>query len=398
MKRARIFSSQALKLSVVFALLSSFYFGAQPLRAEHWDLNDVSILFPLPKRLDERLDGDLLLRPGSQGAGGPLLPSKDLDLIPALTHSGDTAKSSLAVVGLRIDPCFPASLSLSLTRSIDPCRRQLRLIWQPLVVVDGEISTLDAAVHSFYDLSQLEFEDLLKALLKLRASSRVSTQGLALQVHPALVAQGLEGPYGQQLRKLVMRFAGEKRLSRVTFMTLEAHNQMWDFGGFDIDGEKTTRIAIARVGTRLQSFVNRSQSSDEFLGGAKPQAPDDHDTFNRILTRSLDIANIDAVLHADLDAIYRIENPRVFSPEQIDCVSCHAAQTARDWSFSKFPELFEAPNEFAFRSSDWNLTNSTGDSRTTRMLRAFGYQGAKPSINQRVVNESAAVCESLSRH
>ena len=67
-----------------------------------WNINDVSILLPLPS--DVNANGILL--PNSQGQAGELIPENILAMIPPLTPE-ISAQSQLAVVGVRIDPCFP---------------------------------------------------------------------------------------------------------------------------------------------------------------------------------------------------------------------------------------------------------------------------------------------------
>jgi hypothetical protein len=352
-----------------------------------WDLNDVSFLLPLPT--DLRADPTLV--PSTSAQAGELLPERYLGLLPPLAGPNSSVTDQLAVVGIRIDPCFPGIDPLG-----GPCHSQIRMMWQPLSALPSGISATDAAVHSFYELTADEFKEFIGKLLVLNATSGTSTSGLSLSVHPAMIQQGLQSPYWAKLRALVLAYTGDQRLTRVTFMTQETPNIMWDFGGFDIAGGKVTRMVIPRVQTRLQSFVNNTMSSIEFLGGEKPEAPETDDTFNSILTDSSKLTEADVlVLRASVDSIYRIENPKLNSPATIDCASCHAAQVAREWAVSKFPDLGLDQSSFRFTSL-FNLRNSTTPLRSTHVMRAFGYQGKLPAISQRTINESAAIAESLS--
>ena len=370
----------------IFLILLAF--SGQVSAAETWNVNDVSFLLPLPANVKT----DPILVPETQGDAGSLLPQRFLDLLPPLAHSPDAPQfiSELAVVGIRIDPCFPG-----IDPSGEPCRSLIRMVWQPLVQDSGTISTADTAIHSFYELSASEFDELTRKLSLLNSSSGVSTRGLPLQIHPALAGQGLPGTYWQQLRAILLSYTGDKRLTRFTFMTLEAPKTMWDFGGFDVDHGKITRMVIPRVQTRLQSLINASPAPDAFSGGEKPEAPGDTDTFNRILERSSDLTSGDAsLLRANADSIFRIENPKINSPATIDCASCHAAQAARIWAETKFPDLHLGESQFKFQSS-LNLQNVTTSLRSTHSMRAFGYEGRNPAISQRTVNESAAIAETL---
>jgi hypothetical protein len=384
--------SQILMKAFIFmmstaAILLSVNGNAQP---EVWDVNDVSVLLPLPTDLTS----DAILKTTSEGERGALLPGKYLNLLPPLAGSDhpEFVKSQLAVVGIRIDPCFPG-----IDPSGAPCRVQIRMVWQPLTSVNGkQVSTLDAAVHTFYDLSQTEFSEFSQKLFTLNKDSKVNTQGLPLQIHPALASKGYASPYWPKLKTLVLAYAGEFRLSRITFMTLEVPGQMWDFGGFDIDQKRAVHMVIPRIGTRQQSLVNRSQVEFEFLGGEKPEPPlSTPDILNPVVTNSARLlAKDEDLLRSSVEATYRIENPKFHSPATVECVSCHISQSVRGWAIKKFPEFNFDQSIFKF-TSPLNLENQTGDYRAPKILRAFGYQGSEPSVNQRTINESANVAEEM---
>ena len=360
--------------------------------AQAWDLNDVSILLPL----SHNLQSDSVLRPTTQGSAGELIPTRYLQLIPDLAPQAEDAEvnATLAVVGIRLDPCFPG-----VSPSGEPCHFQVRLIWQPMIELAQETSTRDAGVHSFYELSQDEFTDLLQKISALNTQAGVFNQGLPLQVNPTIAAQSgsgdLGGDYWQKLRAIVLSYTGDERLSRITFMSMQTADQMWDFGEYDISGGKIQRALIPRVQTRLQSFINTSSDHDSFDGAAKPAPEDNPDSLDSLLKKSSSITSSDGpTLRASSDSLYKIENPRLNSPETIDCVSCHVAQSARLWEQSHFPNLKLDQSAFQYQST-FNLQNGSASQRSTHLLRAFGYDGAEPAINQRVINESANVAEAL---
>jgi hypothetical protein len=127
----------------------------------------------------------------------------------------------------------------------------------------------------------------------------------------------------------------------------------------------------------------------------KPAPENDPDSLDSILRKSSNITSNDtATLRASSDSIYKIENPRLNSPETIDCVSCHVAQSARLWEQGHFPNLKLDQSTFQYQST-FNLQNGSVSQRSTHLLRAFGYDGAEPAINQRVINESANVADTL---
>jgi hypothetical protein len=364
-------------LSILFIFVSSFAYA--------WDLNDVSILLPLPSA-DQM---SLLLAPDTQAAYGELLPMDAQKFLPTLTRPEESAGSQLRVVGIRIDPCFPA---------LDPahpekCRAQIRMVWQ-LLMPSG---ALDAALHSFYELKPNEFSDLLKKIQKLNVASGIPNSHLPLGVHPLIQAQGLQGAYWSALKQLLLEYVGADRLSRVTFMSLEIPLSMWDFGGADFVQGRIKRIQIPRVHTRAQSFVN-SAGPQQFAGGARP-SPSGADTLTDILEESSKFINdpsASSKVHSISDTVYRIENPNIHNSESMDCVSCHMASSVRSWSEQSFPDLHLQENPFQFHSAlGLNLINTSLDQKSTINLRSFGYYGANPAVSQRVINESAAVVEKL---
>jgi hypothetical protein len=356
-------------------------------RATPFALNDVTLLLPLP----ERAADPMLLSPATQARGGALLPSDLLALLPRLAPAGEVGVEALRVVGLRLDPCFPAP---------DPvppaaCRPQLRLVWQPLAEGPEGATAVDAAVHTFYELSASELKALAQDVAQARDRDGVPVDGLALAVHPAVAAQGLGGAYWRSLRALVLRYAGAANLSRMTFTTVETPGQMWDFGGFDRVGGRTTRLTIARVGTRLQSFLDTATGAS-FRGGARP-GPTGEGTLAPLLESSeRERQATPARLREFADAAHASENPQRTNPDTLDCVSCHVAQAARWWLTENFPALGldQSPARFYTGLPTANPSARPDDPTS---VRAFGYRGRDVAVSQRVIHESALVAEALTR-
>lgn len=351
----------------------------------NWDLNDVSYLLPL----EGKQYSGMLLKADSSGSSGQLLPLEKYILIPRLIVQPEPAvlRQELRAIAIRIDPCFRDSMQTS------NCHRQIRLVWQPI----RQGNALDATVHTFYELTDAQFKSLIKELLKLKKSSKINTSGLPLQIHPALSSEGLRGPFWTRLKKIILKYAGEKNLSRMTFMTLRSPGNIWEFGGFDFDGNKHLQMAIPRIRSMIQVFQNVELPPLEFLGGPKP-LPFGNSDLNKILTNSLSAKlslNKESATLA-LDEIQMIENPNLSIPATIDCVNCHVAEPARHWILREFPTLNEnlGINKFSAKR-DYDLINFSPDPGRTNRARAFGYVKKSPSISQRTINESAAVADWL---
>src|SRR5690606_37362574 len=138
-------------------------------------------------------------------------------------------------------------------------------------------------------------------------------------------------------------------------------------------------IRIARIGATEQEFANEPLAfSPHYYANASIQpAPQGEDTFSTLVSESRDFGrDRETEVVAGVRSIYRIENPARHNAQTLDCVSCHAAESARVWATRQFPwlslELEGAP--FRFRSR-FDLNNTSPLVGNTQVLRAFGYGG-----------------------
>jgi hypothetical protein len=105
-----------------------------------------------------------------------------------------------------------------------------------------------------------------------------------------------------------------------------------------------------------------------------------------------------------LVSIERMENPLTHSAVTLDCAHCHVTGPARSYitanlkaTKSKFPSR-EATMVARFQlnaGESFNLKNVSATRDYTRAVRAFGYYGSLPSVNQRTIHESAQVARLL---
>lgn len=369
-----------------------------------WDLNDVSILYPLPKSI---ADDGAMIQLRDRGRGGPLLPERYLDQTPALSQFQNKIdeRNSLRVVAVRIDPCFADTIVV--------CRRQIRLSWQPLVrLPDGRITSVDAALHSFYDLTDEEFSAFLNELSQVRRTQGFSSRGWPLQVHPVLRAQGLNGGFAQSLKQLVLKYAGEENLRKLTFMVVRGPEVFWGFGGYDIDEYgRVFPIEIPRMGSIVvhQSFVNHSRAGDDFVRAILSPTPIEGERLDLFIRGSAKLTQSgiseEEIVQA-LRAGHMAENPGRHNPNTLDCVSCHLAQSVLDFGERLFPALAVVARtpDVVYENSQFTLSQAGsgmgGAERPwhTRNLRAFGYFGSTPAISRRVIHESAEAARVLNAY
>ena len=242
-----------LHLAATAILHFALCFPASASASVRFGLNDLSILLPLPKTPQEEAT---LLRTTS----GPLISDSMLARLPDLINQDPDPKlrlSQLRVVGLRFDPCFAEG------DAPVPCRRQIRLVFQPLSTYRGDPITFDAAVHAFYDFNQLQWNEIVSAWKQ----TAVGDPTEALQVHPLISRQGLNGAHWAKLREIVLKNCNVQNLTRVTSSSVNRPGNFWFFVGFNILADGTVeQIEVPGVKARAQAFIADLGNTQEFRG------------------------------------------------------------------------------------------------------------------------------------
>ncbi len=385
--------SFALVLLTGFTLLMQAYAGAvQPGRP--WGLNDVSILYPLPE--SSSAPGKLI-PPQEHGLGGAWLPYDMYRRLPPIDHGEPAERTyqALRVMGVRLDPCF---------KSEGNCLPQVRLVWQPLTPAGygstaqyGVPEAKDAAIHTLYTLTPAMFDTLLTDYAALVKATGVDLRNEALQIHPVLLKQGLDGPFATRLRALLARYVGPATFWRATAMQGLPGDDEWSFTGFNVRDGVAQDLPIARIGSRSQRMQVAQLDHSSFANGLVTPFPDvAEDNYLPDIMRERSMNRKPQSATALAIAIADIENPTKNNPDTVDCVSCHAAQPAGSLLFRNLSTLRSQPEVKAhvFQSA-LPLRNSGLHLADTHVLRAFGYADRDPAISRRVINESAAVVSQL---
>lgn len=362
---------------------------------------------------------DFLLGTQSVGDRGPLFPMKHEDAIGNLViglerPEPDRTILALRTIGMRIDPCFKMSAALN-----EPCTPMLRLVWQPTAGLgSSKVRTFDAAVHTFYSLSRSEFDELKKQLWEIKtknSAAGVSTYRKPLEIHPAY-SSPRRNAFQAELKRTILKFAGEKNLIRFTFMRVDTPKIWWDFGGQDRQPDgKWAAIQIPRIQkTQIddptrQDFFNEELVLDIGMKGVvrpEPTTKNDQDQLSRLVTGwgfEGDTKKDAAYVRKKWIDMNRIENPRIHNPATMDCVHCHITDPTRLWLEKEHPTLVKLAKtqEQAYVENLFfrhNLKNTTLRKDFNKSLRAFGYFDTLPSLNQRAINESAAVADEMSSY
>jgi hypothetical protein len=343
------------------------------------------------------------MMPGSTtsgaGAGSPTPPPDDTALAPY---------KDLRVVAMRVDPCFASSNPDPLGAN---CSAQLRLVIQQVLWQD-HARVWDSAIHVFYSLSRAEVLALSQSLVALRVANEDGDSLGPLAPHPIMARQGLAGAMSTGVQRLILAYAGERNIVRVARLGIAVTpdpGALWNMSAFDVTNEPgapTPRAIATLVGpdgapTFLQRIVSWGPGPDPRLFAPSPSTTADADftALGSLKPSSLSASDRQAAL----DALVRVENPRDFTAETLDCASCHTATAVEgdvalhDFAFDDTASpLSFAPDGKSVTAQDMKATFPADDSN----IHAFGYVSnsytpTSPAISQRVVNETAAVVEYL---
>ncbi len=341
-------------------------------------LNDVSVLYPLPANADE----PGYLSPTDVGSHGELFPRSIYDQIPEfpVVTESSLVYVRLRAVGVRFDGCGGGP---------NACLPELRLVLQP---VNDDGTARDSALHLFYRLTEEAMAEAVIDLRRLRALAP-EVADAPLDVHAALVAQGVTGAYGAGLRELVLRHAGDDNLVRMTFfLRAPPVAETWFFGGFEREEGTLSVMNIVGVGAGNQRVIRT-----EIVGGYQydllpvGDVPEDGSAF---YSSALAEQATTAQRSETMASYLRVENPALYVPDQLPCAGCHMATYVTAQASANFglePAMFP---EDAF-VSELDLALRGNAASTPSSLRAFGYFEDEVMIAQRTVNESAAVVVDL---
>lgn len=371
-------------------------------------MNDMSILFPLAKSQAE-LDSGYVLASAS-GARGTLLPLtliKDNGFVWPDTHQPILAGGQLnqlrypnvRVVAMRLDPC---ASHIGAITDLSTCQAQMRLVLEDLTIdaQSGAASATDAALHAGYNLTQAEFAAAIKEVVALRMAQAPKRDLGPLAPHPVMAEQGLGGAMADGVRKIILEYAGEKNLARVTRLSINGydspfHPRDWAFVGFNMVNGKRQMVNISALPPNSQREMLTPTSHLPNVAQTFPAFDPGPNVDDISTLRDLDTAKAASAdqQKAALVSTLRIDSPSVHSFDTIDCASCHASQTFRSVIGEKGLGLESSTDENRFDPT--KLVGDDGKSTFTptdsQNFHALSYKGDVATISQRVVNETANV-------
>jgi hypothetical protein len=299
----------------------------EDLRPELAQLNDVSILFPLAKTKASfdrgyLTPGAMLPRAVYERAFGP----------PGTLQVGGTPAApelaGLRLVAVRFDPCFANS---------NPCKNQMRLVFQTLTFASSngsKTTAADDAVHAFYSLTREDLKGAVGKMIDLRRRKVGDRRLGPLGPHPALkTANGdLDVATAGEVNALVSTFAKADALVQFTQFAPSGLDTTWNFSGFDVEKNAAMKIPSLPAGddTHVAFFAGftpgQLEGDPAFVPASiAPAADNIQDLGNRARANA---AGASGRARA-FAALNRLENPTLHTPDTTDCASCHAVEPVR---------------------------------------------------------------------
>lgn len=358
------------------------------------DVNDVSIMWPLPGSSSSSEIDSLISLNSLDSAGRPLLPdSLFFQLISAgnlqqqdsvriwnqaneeeyrpytVDHPAVDLKDRGAgrtysqiknwkVNSLRVDPCAKSVHVKDFTQA--SCTPQIRLVAQPLLVEsDSELKFLDPSIHLIYNIAGGSSDELKEinekiavTFLKLKAlgkESGVDTSGHALGVYPPLAVNGLDSKYARKFKIAILdlfgsfqtlvldelAFLGVREPDPWIFFSGKVHEGELRFSGQLFKGEGgADQLVFAQVHTPIEQ---RQQS------GVRPNAAESG--FSGQLSTALLLREKPLDFDRNLGAtLAKINNPLTHgrlegaqnNSSHLTCVTCHTADSVTFSAFRQY--------------------------------------------------------------
>lgn len=354
-----------MRLAWLFAFAACTSEGAYvPVERGPLGMNDVSFLLPLPAQTQTpvlaTLDG--------------LVPAALFERLVVAPQDIVDTFASFHLVAVRFDLC-----DRTRPGRCDDGDGRLRLVFQPLVDVDGQTSAVDVALHAFYPIPAADLGPVVDELR--RIATLRDTRG------PLDVA--VLGGATEPLRALVTRYAREASLLRLTVFAQHARSAAitWSFRGEQRDTTTGafTAIVIPEVDAPEQRTI-LTGSDTTYWTMPVADAPRG---FARAINATVFAGATTAERTTALEALAALEDPLAHAADTAQCVACHVTTflTARRAEAAGIDPTairgrYTAPYDLAVRGAA---------TTTNRSLRAFGYLLTDPMISQRVVNDTAQV-------
>jgi hypothetical protein len=367
-------------LLVFLGLVANNFSSASPdqknSNQNRFSLYNLSILLPLPKN-------DLGQAWGLEAlaCSENLLPQELFLKVPALLrvpYSVQQQYQEMRLVGVRFDPI----------------EEETRLVFQPLLWAEWNQEAKgfwaeDAAIHLFF---KTPLQKILTWQQELKKKFGSINQQL-LGVHPYF-----KNRQNANDLNIFMCELAEKGPHKLTFMNVRGARVLWSFGGFELkrgaDGE-LRRAEDVQIPNAERVFIDENDANmsvqrvARVAGSIRAGVLPKPSRGDHLMAFFLNEAS-NSVPHPEQirETVDRIENPNLNTPQTVDCVSCHAAESTRMWLERRYQST---PTKHAYQmNKDYGLDMSVSEvaRRNTASFRIFGYLDAEAVVARRVLVDS----------
>lgn len=357
-------------------------------------LNDISILWPVPKKTEDI--GKLLNGTTPVRSGSSIWPLKEFERIVDATKSLKfkgplgrdhsivfpkpesldlTDLSHWKVVGLRADPAAPSTHENPLGTI-----PQIRIVMQPVGEVNGKVHAYDYTAHIVYSFlanterpfkpDKVAFQAIVSDLIELKQyllklDPAVETGG-TLRTHPGLAAS--HAGFQAKVQQFLATHLSPKNLQLIAFSGVNfPGNDTWMF--FELyPGETAPEPNIAAFPTNSAAPTIPTASNSNLEQNKTVLRQPGVSTrvlFSLMTPEKLELPAIPgrpSPLNKDIPDI--IANPSYSNPINTDCVSCHTETTRRaHWKLALTSFAYRGDSESPIVSPSvlpvnvWNFRN-----------------------------------------
>ena len=426
-------------IAVVAGVLWSFLITGRSTYAaegQRLDVNDVSILWPMP----DSMEGvENLIALDSPASDGDIVPDAVFTKLMAEAQTVEVSGSKISfpvgvanqrhawkVVGIRVNPSAlgtnPAVLAQAGTVP------GIRLVVQPVIMNNGKVVVHDFAAHVVFNYlanaqppfqpDKAAFGAVVKDLQELKEFLRaagVVTESAKLGVHPGLAAKvpGLN----DRLKALLKKHLNRQRLQVISFMGIPGGFEPWIFfkvhvgpGDVLVRQNVSGHFGPASPTSQMLAFVGSKRVDPATVLDAQA-AKEGFGISTAILFASDIDTRLDETLLPEATALPQqqwklrdvadlIANPFIHNTSNTDCVSCHTESTRRklipnlksqEGITFKLPAGISGVDENLLPVDKWNVRDfGWGFNFTTN-------KGFHPTITQRAANEAAESADFINR-
>jgi hypothetical protein len=417
--------------------------------AKRLDVNDVSILFPLPTSPGD-VDRLITIKDIKSISNAAVFPEADFRQIIALAESPASkiedkrigleesirSFSSWKVAGIRFDPTAPGASEE--IRSQFGSRPQIRVILQPVTNENNNVTVQDVTIHIIYDyISQILPEkegsvakavpdiqkvkaivdDLLR-LKKLFEDAGVNTNG-PLSVHPGLLSPKTKNTFPQEIAAFLTKHLDASDFTGAAIMGLnDGGPEPWIFLSMNRATSNDSFKPLPGPGLGPVGLTSKAAQMINFSGDTSIVLPAPSTTNINAISNSLVVPTSErrgistAVLFTEeelsafaptgVDASGKIVRDKQLTNADIpdwianpdkshffntDCISCHTETTRREiLSIKPSPVAFKPSNGISGLDPLMKSSNRWN-------VRNFGWFESNATITQRTANETAEVVD-----